>query len=102
MGPGTGVITQTKRRVRLRQSNHALEGAIDCEGKGLVRYRLEPERWTEVPEQVYHELKSIYGEPRYTDVPDPDANERNPHSPGDGQTAMRRDVIQEYLIEFGS
>lgn len=85
-------------RVRLRNCDYALTGSINMEGKKPISYRLEPNRWTEVPAEVYASLKSKFGEPKFEEVPNalPEADGTYKVAQG----AVRYEPAIQYVIEF--
>lgn len=88
-------LDRSGHRIRLRNIDHALEGCLSSEGKE-IRYRLEPNRWTEVPDEVYAELKAKFNKPQTMDVPDWEPG-------GEGQRSSRErrtEEIEEYVMEF--
>ena len=93
-GPAV-VVEKSGNRVRLRNIDHALEGCIVTE-HGETRYRLEPNRWTSVPENVYTALRSKFAEAQEFQVPD--------WEPGGEDSPNRRtnrtEGYQEYIMEF--
>lgn len=85
-------------RVRLRDDT-PLHGSLNVEGKRAVRYCLEPNRVTEVPEPVYRELKRKFGLEQERWVPDLEANEKSPHKANE-QPILRSEPKPGYIIEF--
>ena len=86
-------------QVRLRGEDFPLEGAFDRRGKGLERFRLEPDRVTNVSESAYAFLKQKFAVEQERWVPDHDANEKAPHKRGQAP-AMRQESKSGYIIEF--
>lgn len=93
--PGV-VVDKSGHRVRLRNIDHALPVCLSIEGKGEMRYNLEPNKWIEVPDEVYQELKRKFYKPQEFEVPDWDPR-------GDADSSVRTPRIEgyeEYTIEF--
>ncbi len=89
-------IDRSGHRIRLRNISHALEGSIsskDLKG-GEIHFRLEPNKWTEVPDEVYSMLKGKFYEAQESSVPDWNGDPNNP------QRQPRIETNQEYTIEF--
>jgi hypothetical protein len=89
------VVEKSGSRIRLRNIDHALEGCLVTE-KEEIRYRLEPNRWTSVPDAVYNELKRKFADVQSFQVPD--------WEPGGEDSPSRRtnrtEGYQEYIMEF--
>lgn len=88
-------VDKSGGRVRLRLLDHALEGCISTRDHGEIRYRLEPNKWTHVPEEVYILLRDKFYRPKEREVTDWNGDVNNPVK----QTRME---VQndEYVIEF--
>lgn len=83
-------------RVRLRD-DHPLPCAVDIGGK-VIRATLEPNKWTIVPEPIFQMLKHKFTVRQSREVPDYDANDRQPHKAG--QPALTRtETNPGYIIE---
>lgn len=86
------------KKVRIRNIDYALTGSVDIRGQKPIYFRLEPNKWTEVPDEVFTHLKSKFGNPQVHEVPSalpgPDGN----YYGYPGQT--RTEQHQQYLIEF--
>lgn len=96
VGAPTVKIDRSGHRIRLRNIDHALEGSIssrDLKG-GEIRFRLEPNKWTEVPDEVYTMLKGKFNSPQEDTVPDWNGDPDHP------QRQVRVEQSQEYTIEF--
>ena len=94
------VLDKDGRRVRLRNLAFALEGSISGEDSGgkpiFIKYKLEPNRWTNVHPLVYDMLKRKFENPVEHMVPD-----WNPGGDNDApQRTPRVDSDQEYILEF--
>ena len=89
------IVERSGSRIRLRNLEYAIEGCLSTETKE-IRYRLEPNKWCDVPENVYQELKEKFNKPQITESTDWD--------PGsDGGRAERihnKEEHQEYILEF--
>lgn len=85
-------------QVRLREGD-ALEGCSDTDKNGMVRWRLEPNKWCHVPEPAYGNLKAKFSCEEDRLVPDHDANFKTPHGKG-GDTIMRAEPKPTYVMEF--
>lgn len=72
-------LDSKKRRVRLRGADYALPCTVMGE-KREISVVLQPNRWTEVPEEIYQMLKQKFGRPVEHEVPDWDTRriERTP------------------------
>lgn len=72
-------LDSKKRRVRLRGADYALPCTIMGENRE-ISITLQPNRWTEVPEEIYQMLKHKFGRPVEREVPDWDTqrDERTP------------------------
>ena len=95
VGAPAVVVQRSGHRVRLRNIDHALEGCVSGDGKE-IRYRLEPNRWTTVPDAVYEQLKSKFYDTREVEVPNWEVG-------GDNEAAKRTPRMErqtEYYIEF--
>ncbi len=93
--PGV-VVDRSGHRVRLRNISHALEGSIsskDLKG-GEIHFRLEPNKWAEVPDEVYSMLKGKFYAPQESEVPDWNGDPNNP------QRQRRVEQADGYVIEF--
>ena len=90
------VVDRSGHRVRLRNIDHALPICLSTEDKGDIRVSLEPNRWTEVPDEVYEELKRKFYKPQEFSVPDWEV--RGDQDPS--RRAPRKEAYEEYTIEF--
>ena len=96
-----GVVMDTKGgQVRLRGLKWALPVTLDTETKGRIKANIKPNTWTSVPEEVYHFLKGRFDSPRYTTIPDVEANERDPHAPGEAPIMKQEEVDPGFFLEF--
>lgn len=90
------VVDRSGHRVRLRNLDYPLEGCISTSERE-IRYRLEPNKWAEVPVEVYNLLKVKFSRPQSQTVPDWEPG-------GEGQRAEKSNRVeehQEYILEFG-
>lgn len=87
-------------QVRVRNINYALTGSVDGKGK-IIPFRLEPNVWTAVPEEVFIHLKNKYGDNRYADVPNSLPAKGDEYTVQPGQTRPEC-VNSQYLVEFRS
>lgn len=90
------VVDRSGHRVRLRNIDHALPVCLSVEGKGEIRVTLYPNKWAEVPDEVYEELKRKFYRPQEFEVPNWDPrgeDERSIRTP-------RIEAYEEYTIEF--
>ena len=90
------VLDKSGTRVRLRNLGYSIEGCIST-SKEEIRYKLEPNKWTEVRPEVYDLLKRKFERPQTMEVPDWEPG-------GEGQRAekaRRVEEHQEYILEFG-
>lgn len=87
------------KQVRIRNIQYALTGSVSVKNERDLKYRLEPNVWTEVPDPVYEQLKNKFGNARFSDAPNslPGANDEYSGQPG--QTRAEQ-VNGQYLIEF--
>ena len=85
-------------KVRVRNIDYPLSGSINMEGKKPIRWTLVPNKWTEVPMEVYEFLKGKFANPREYDVPSslPDGSGEYRGNPGQTRTEQHL----QYLIEF--
>jgi hypothetical protein len=67
-----------RRRVRLRGANYALPCTVSCRGRE-ISVVLQPNRWTDVPEEIYVMLRGKFGHVTEREVPDYRGDQRDPH-----------------------
>ena len=85
--------------VRVRNIDYALSGSIDSPGQRVIKYRLEPNVWTEVPDEVISQLKHKFGNNKYSTAPDSLPNGDGSYNGQPGQE--RAELVNgQYLIEF--
>lgn len=70
------VLASGSRRVRLRGANYALPCTVSMRGKE-ISVVLQPDRWTEVPEEIYQMLKGKFGRTQQREVPDYRGDQRD-------------------------
>lgn len=97
--PGV-VLEKSGGQVRLRGMKHALPVCLDIEGKGQVRVSIAPNKWTKVPDEIYEFLQTTFDTTRYTEIPDVEANQRNPHAPGEQPIMTQEEVDPQFFLEF--
>lgn len=85
--------------VRVRNIEYALTGSIDTKEGGLVKYRLEPNKWTPVSEEVFDQLYRKFGEAKYSEAPNSLPGKDNQYYGQPGQTRPEQ-VNGQYLVEF--
>ena len=87
------------RKVRVRNIDYALTGSVDCRDGKPISFRIEPNVWTEVPDEVYSMLKSKFGNPMFSQAPNslPDGQGNYYGSPGQVRTEQYNN---QYLVEF--
>jgi hypothetical protein len=87
------------REARIRNIDYALTGSIDVKNQKPIKYRLEPNVWTPVSDEVYSQLKHKFGNARFSEAPSslpgPDGN----YNGYPGQVRAEQ-VNGQYLIEF--
>jgi hypothetical protein len=93
MGAPIVKVDRSRHRVRLRSIDHALEGCIAGDGPEQ-RFRLEPNVWTTVSDDVYSMLRDKFYKPQTMMVKDWNGDLNNPIS------QPRRMETQEYILEF--
>jgi hypothetical protein len=86
-------VDKSGHRVRLRNIDHALEGCISTHG-GEERFRLEPNQWTIVSDDIYTMLRDKFYKPQTFSATDWNGDVNNP------QRMDRVDQHQEYIVEF--
>ena len=98
-------VMKKLRRVKLRsnelnpRARKNLEGSITSENQ-TIPFRIEPEKVTEVHEDVYAMLYHKFGTPaRQRLAPDIYENLKSPHSPSEPAT-MRTEFVERPIIEF--
>ena len=87
------------KEVRVRNLDYALAGSVDIKGGQTLKYRLEPNKWTEVPDEVWDQLKHKFGNTKFSDAPNSLPGKDGDYNGMPGQT--RAEVVNgQYLIEF--
>lgn len=94
VGAPTVKVDKSGHRVRLRNIDHALEGSVTSRDCQEIRFRLEPDRWTEVPDAVYSMLRDKFYKPQEFRTTSWNGDPDNP------QREQRTESYQEYIIEF--
>ena len=98
--PTKVTVERSGGQVRLRGMKYALPVCINTEKDGEIRASIPPNTWTKVPDVVYDFLKSTFESPRYTSIPDVEANEQNPHKAGDPPQMTLEEVDPQFYLEF--
>jgi hypothetical protein len=96
------VLEKNGGMVRLRGLKWSLPVTLDIEGRGRIHVDIQPNRWTKVPDEVYAVLKQKFDAPRYTAIPDVEANEDHPHAPGQAPIMTTEEVDPQFYVEFKS
>lgn len=87
------------KEVRVRNIDYALAGSVGIQNGKTIKYRLEPNKWTQVPDEVFDQLKHKYGNTRFSDAPNGLPGNDGNYYGYPGQT--RAEVVNsQYLIEF--
>lgn len=89
------------KAVRIRNIAYALTGSIDGKGQRAITYRLEPNVWTEVPDEVFIQLKNKFGNSKFSEAPNSLPEQGGVYSGIPGQTRAEQ-TNGQYLIEFRS
>ena len=86
-------------KVRVRNITYALTGSVGLGSGREIKYRLEPEQWTEVPDEVFAQLESKFGNPKYSEAPNSLPGKDGNYYGYPGQT--RAELVNgQYLIDF--
>jgi hypothetical protein len=88
------------KEVRVRNIDYALTGSVGSRDLGkAIKFRIEPNVWTKVEDEVFDMLKSKFGNARYSEAPNslpgPDGN----YYGYPGQIRAEQ-VNGQYLVEF--
>ncbi len=94
------ILEKSGGQVRLRGLKYPLPVCLSIKGKGDIRATIRPNTWTSVPEEIYQFLKNRFDSPRYTEIPDVDANEQRPHAPGEAPQMTKEELDPGYYLEF--
>ena len=88
-------------KARLRGDKMAMPCSVDTD-KGLQKGVLVPNKWVELPEELWQMLRYKFGRGNpTTPALDPDANEKNPHGLNEvGETREESVFDHEVIIEF--
>lgn len=101
MSKSSSVVLERKGgEVRVRGLKWALPVTLDTESKGRIQATIQPNKWTRVPDEIYDFLKGQFDNPRYTTIPDVEANEANPHKAGEAPIMTQEEVDRDYYLEF--
>ena len=87
-------VDKSDKRVRLRDLDHALPISISSRDGKDIKFELQPNVWTRVPDEVYEMLRSKFYKPQEYKVVDWNGDLNNP------QRQPRTEAYQEYIIEF--
>ena len=85
-------------KVRVRNIDYALTGSVDIEGRGALSFRIEPNTWTEVPDEIYTHLKAKFANPRRYEVPNSLPDRDGIYRMDPNQTRLETSL--QYLVEF--
>jgi hypothetical protein len=90
--------------VRVRNITYVLTGSVagtNAQGHQVrdIKYRLEPNVWTEVPDEVYEQLYNKFGNSRFSEAPNSLPGQAGEYTVAPGQTRAEQ-VNSQYLIEF--
>ena len=86
------------KQVRVRNIDYALTGSVDIQGRKPISYRIEPNVWTDVPDEVYDQLKAKFGNPQFHSVPNALPGADGNYYGYPGQTRVEQHL--QYLLEF--
>lgn len=87
-------------KVRVRNIDYALTGSVDIKGAGkTLSFRIEPNVWTEVADEVYEMLKHKFGNPKFSNAPNSLPNQDGEYYGYPGQTRPEQ-TNSQYLVEF--
>jgi hypothetical protein len=53
-----------------------------------------------VPDEIYTFLKAKFDQPRFTNIPDVEENEKYPHKPGESPVMTQEEVDPGFYLEF--
>ena len=84
-------------QVRVRNIDYPLEGSLNIE-KETIRFRIQPNVWTEVRPEVRDMLKLKFSSAKEYEVPASLPNEHGDYYSAPGST--RREQHLQYLVEF--
>ena len=93
------IIEREGGQVRLRGMKYPLPVHLDI-GSRVIDTVIKPNTWTKVPDEVYRFLQGRFDAPRHTTIPDVEANERNPHKPGESPVMTTEEVDPQFYLEF--
>ena len=89
------------KKVRIRNIAYALTGSVDAKGQRPITYRLEPNVWTEVPDEVFNQLKGKFGNAKFSEAPNSLPGQDGNYYGHAGQVRAEQ-TNGQYLIEFSS
>ena len=93
-------VERSGGQVRLRGLRYPLPVSLDIEKKGRISVTIQPNKWTSVPDEIYAFLMGRFEKPRYTSIPDVDANQDRPHKPGEDPIMTTEEVDAQFYLEF--
>ena len=93
-------VERSGGQVRFRGLKYPLPVSLDIEKKGRISVTIQPNKWTSVPDEIYAFLMGRFEKPRYTSIPDVDANQDRPHKPGEDPIMMTEEVDPQFYLEF--
>jgi len=101
MSKAPGIVLERKSgEVRVRGLKWPLPVTLDTESKGRIKATIYPNKWTRVPDEVFEFLKGRFDQPRYTNIPDVEENEKAPHKPGEQPVMTQEEVDRDFYVEF--
>jgi len=89
-------------QVRLRGLKYPLPVSVDIEKRGRISVVIQPNKWTAVPDEIYSFLQGRFEKARYSQIPDVEANQANPHKPGEEPIMTTEEVDPQFFLEFRS
>ncbi len=98
-GKSATVARRAGGRVKLRGEKIPLTGSVTGEKGQTIRFELPPERWVDVPWEVFTMLKAKFDREFEREELDHDANADHPHKAGE-DPIMRTVSYTPYIIEF--
>lgn len=87
------------KQARIRNIEYALTGSVDIKNQKAITYRLEPNKWTDVPDEVYAQLKHKFGNAKFSEAPNSLPGVDGNYYGYPGQTRAEQ-VNSQYIIEF--
>ena len=87
------------KQVRIRNISYALTGSISSKQQRDIKYRLEPNVWTDVPDEVFEQLKHKFGNAKFSEAPNSLPGADGVYSGAPGQVRTEQ-INGQYLVEF--